>query len=143
MNPSSAPSHRPRRGVVAVVLDADRFLVIRRSVHVRAPGAYCFPGGGIEIGESEEDALAREMQEVSGVDASPIRRLWQNQTPSGVELAWWQTELRDAAVLVANPAEVESIHWLDAAQLRQMPGLLTTNRDFLDAGERSLFSLEQ
>jgi len=40
----------PRRGVVAVVMRGEQFLVIRRSQHVRAPGMYCFPGGTIEAG---------------------------------------------------------------------------------------------
>ena len=48
------PGHR--RGAVAVVMRKDRFLVIRRSAVVRAPGAFCFPGGGIEDTESEVEA---------------------------------------------------------------------------------------
>ncbi len=46
-----------RRGVVAVVMRGDRFLTIRRSAEVLAPGKYCFPGGGIEAGETEVAAL--------------------------------------------------------------------------------------
>ena len=39
-----------RRGVVAVVVLEERFLVIRRSQEVVAPGTYCFPGGAVEAG---------------------------------------------------------------------------------------------
>jgi len=49
--------------VVAVILRGERFLVICRSQQVRAPGMYCFPGGGIEPGETEEQALRRELLE--------------------------------------------------------------------------------
>jgi 8-oxo-dGTP pyrophosphatase MutT (NUDIX family) len=49
-----------RRGVVAVVLRDERFLVIRRAAGVVAPGAFCFPGGGVEGDESETQALVRE-----------------------------------------------------------------------------------
>ena len=47
-----------RHGVVGIVYEADRFLVIRRSMKVRAPGLLCFPGGHIESGESFEEAKA-------------------------------------------------------------------------------------
>ena len=77
---------------------------------------YCFPGGGIEPGESEEVALVREIPEELGVTVRPVRRLWQCVTAWKVELAWWLAELDADAVPVANPAEVESIHWLTSGE---------------------------
>ena len=47
---------RTHGAAVAVILDGDKFLIIKRSANVRAPGQYCFPGGGIEAGESNEQA---------------------------------------------------------------------------------------
>lgn len=123
----------PRRGVVAVVLRDEQFLVIRRSQHVRAPGMHCFPGGTIEPGESEADAVRREMLEELSLSADPRRLLWRSVTAWGVELAWWLTEIDSAAVPVANPLEVESCHWLDAADIRGLAQLLTSNVEFLDA----------
>ena len=79
----------PRRGVVVVVLRDERFLVIRRSQHVRAPGTHCFPGGHIEPGESESDAARRELLEELAVETTPLRLLWRSITPWNVELAWW------------------------------------------------------
>src|SRR5437899_2455576 len=84
-----ATSQPIRRGVVAVVNRGGRLLVIRRSQQVVAPGAICFPGGGIEAGESETDALVREVQEELGVAVMPLKRLWQSVTPWNVDLAWW------------------------------------------------------
>ncbi len=52
-----------RRGVVGVAVREGQLLVIRRSQTVEAPGAYCFPGGAIDPGETEQDALRREFQE--------------------------------------------------------------------------------
>ena len=133
---------RPRFGVVAVITRQDEFLVIRRSQHVRAPGAFCFPGGGIEAGETEPVALRRELQEELSAEARIIRRLWNNMTPSGVQLAWWRAELEADSSLLANPAEVESIHWFSAAHLRDHPQVLPTNREFLVALERNEFRLD-
>jgi 8-oxo-dGTP diphosphatase len=132
----SAESEVPRRrGVVAVVLRGERFLVIRRSQHVRAPGMHCFPGGAIEPGEGEADAVRREMLEELGLPCQPQRLLWRSVTQWGVELAWWLTEVEAADEPVANPLEVEAFHWLGAAEIRGLEQLLASNVEFLDAWE--------
>lgn len=131
-NQTDAPR---RRGVVAVVLRGEQFLVIRRSAEVIAPGAYCFPGGGIEGAETEPEALKREFQEELGAAVHPIRCVWRSSTPWLVELAWWLAEIDAGAVLVPNPAEVASVHWLSAPQMLALAELLDSNRTFLDALE--------
>jgi 8-oxo-dGTP diphosphatase len=122
-----------RRGVVAVLVRDDRLLVIRRSQMVVAPGAFCFPGGGIEPDETEEQALVREIQEELNVAIRPLRRVWQSETPWRVELAWWLAEFESALEPVPTPAEVESIHWYTPAEMTLLPELLESNRHFLEA----------
>jgi hypothetical protein len=114
------PDDPGRRGAVGVVVRNGRMLVIRRSRTVVAPLVYCFPGGGIEGDESEETALIRA-----------LRRLWECTTAWKVHLAWWLGEVDDAAVPVANPREVESIHWLTVDEMAQKSDLLSSNREFL------------
>jgi 8-oxo-dGTP diphosphatase len=126
------PDDPSRRGAVGVAVRNGRMLVIRRSRSVVAPLVYCFPGGGIEPGESEEDALVREFHEEIGIAARPVRRLWQCVTSWKVELAWWLVEVAPDATPVANPAEVESIHWYTAEEMAQLPDLLESNREFLE-----------
>src|SRR5689334_13980746 len=115
-----------RRGVVAVVVRDGRLLVIRRSQLVVAPGAFCFPGG-IEAGESEEQALVREIQEELNAAVRPLRRIWQSETPWSVELAWWLAEFEMNAEPIPAPAEVESIHWHTPTEMTELPGLLESN----------------
>ena len=129
-NDSTTPM---RRGAIAVAIRDGRVLVIRRSQTVIAPGAYCFPGGGIEPGETEEAALHREMIEELGTPVRPLHRLWRSVTPWNVALVWWLVELDANAVLTPNPDEVESVHSMTFDEMRNHPEMLPTNRDFLDA----------
>jgi 8-oxo-dGTP pyrophosphatase MutT (NUDIX family) len=137
MNGMEVIADDPRqRGAVGVAFRDGRMLVIRRARTVVAPLVYCFPGGGIEPGESEEDALVREFHEEVGMLIRPMRRLWQCVTLWKVELAWWLGELNPEAVPVANPREVASIHWCTPAEMAQLPDLLESNREFLQRVER-------
>ena len=139
--PIAIPDDPGRRGVVGVAVRDGRMLVIRRSRSVVAPLVYCFPGGGIELNESEEEALVREFREEVGVAVRPLRRLWECVTAWKVELAWWLVEMPPDATPVPNPAEVESIHWYTPEEMSQLPDLLESNREFLEFVKKSgLFS---
>jgi 8-oxo-dGTP pyrophosphatase MutT (NUDIX family) len=122
-----------RRGAVAILMRQQRLLVIRRSHLVVAPGAYCFPGGGIEGMESEAEALLREIQEELGVAIVPRRRIWSSVTPWNVHLVWWRADLVEPCQLCPNPAEVESVLWCTPEEMAALPGLLESNRSFLQA----------
>ncbi len=55
--------------VAAAVLDADgRVLLAQRPAHKHHGGLWEFPGGKVEIGESPERALLRELREELGVE---------------------------------------------------------------------------
>jgi 8-oxo-dGTP pyrophosphatase MutT (NUDIX family) len=127
---------------VALVVRDRRLLVIRRSHLVAAPGAFCFPGGGIEPGETEPQALIRELQEELAVTVRPVRRVWHSLTPWNVELAWWAAELDPLATPVPHPLEVASVHWHTPAETASLPGLLEGNQHFLVALARGELTLE-
>ena len=139
--PSTAAPSSPairKRGVVAVIRRGEQFLVIRRSQFVRAPGMYCFPGGGIEPGETEAEALVRELREELAVAGRPVRRVWECITAWQVHLAWWLAEVDASERIVPQPAEVESHHWLTAVEIRRLPQLLASNLEFLEAWDHGL-----
>ena len=137
----SIPDDPGRRGAVAVVVRDGRMLVIRRARSVVAPLVYCFPGGGIEDGESEEEALVREFREEIGLTVRPVRRLWQCVTAWKVHLAWWLASLDSNAVPTPNPHEVDSIHWFTPAEMARLPDLLESNHQFLERVERGKIRL--
>jgi 8-oxo-dGTP diphosphatase len=125
----------PRRGVVAVIRRAEgQLLVIRRSAQVVAPHAYCFPGGAVEPGESEEQALCRELWEELQAEIRPVRRVWASVTPWNVELAWWTATLVAPHLpFVPAAAEVAEAAWLELDEILALPELLASNQLFLTA----------
>ena len=126
-----------RKGVIGIVVDRDRLLVIRRSKSVIAPGYYCFPGGGIEAGETEPEALRREFLEELALEIEPTEQIWQYTTPWQVRLSWWLAERVDSEQPIANPDEVESVHWFTLAEIYKLGNRgLPSNRAFLDAIDR-------
>ncbi|MGB0759456.1 MAG: NUDIX hydrolase [Rubripirellula sp.] len=130
-----------RRGVVGVIFREDRLLVIRRSLTVVAPGLLCLPGGGIEKGETESEALVREMQEELAIKVTPKRLCWRSTTSWNTKLAWWIAELDPTVTPVANPDEVAEVHWLRREEILEAEDMLPSLPKFLDAWERGEIDL--
>jgi len=122
-----------RRAVVAILQQKSNVLVIQRSKLVLAPGKICFPGGMVEPGETLERALIREMQEELKLDIQPLKQVWQNHSPWGVELFWWQVIHHPAQTITCNPQEVAWARWISWQELRESTNLLATNIEFLQA----------
>jgi 8-oxo-dGTP pyrophosphatase MutT (NUDIX family) len=58
-----------RPSVYGVIRDGERVLLLRtRNTH-----KYALPGGGVELGETLEDALRREVREETGIEISEAR----------------------------------------------------------------------
>jgi 8-oxo-dGTP diphosphatase len=58
---------RPVLGAAAVVIHDGRVLLIRRG-HAPDAGEWSIPGGAVDLGESVEAALQREVREETGLD---------------------------------------------------------------------------
>ena len=134
-----------RRGAVAILprppfalvhgqkIDFSRMetLVIRRSANVAAPGALCFPGGGVERDESPEQAVCREFREEVGIDVRVVRFLAENSTPTGAPLYWFSAESverdPDALRIVVQQEEVAGYEWRALVDLLDDPDFLPNN----------------
>lgn len=125
----------PDGAVVAVIFDGSRFLTIKRSRHVKAPGAIAFAGGGVEPGETQEQAIVREMKEELGVDVVPIQAVWKFCTARGVELHFWQVEIVPGQTIRIEPDEVEMYAWHTPDSLRRQRNLIASAIPFLDCLE--------
>ena len=130
-----------RHAVVAVILEESRFLVIRRSEFVRAPGLLCFPGGGIEAGEDIATAMHRELMEELTLNVEIGTHLWTSTTRWGTKLEWLACTRCAGPEPIGAPMEVAEILWLTKKELQNRADLLDSIPDFFVALERGVFRI--
>jgi 8-oxo-dGTP diphosphatase len=131
-------------GIVVGCRRADgRWLLIRRSAGVPAPLKVCFPGGHVEPGERQAEAVVREMREELGAEVEPIRRVWQRVLDARPVKLWgWLASLRSTE-LTPEPAEVDEVLWLTAEEAARHPDGLPHTNEFLAALVRASDSSEE
>jgi ADP-ribose pyrophosphatase YjhB (NUDIX family) len=62
---------RPYLAVSAAIFRDGRVLIVRRA-RPPAHGLYTLPGGGVELGETLEQAVIREVHEETALDIAPV-----------------------------------------------------------------------
>ncbi|EMM0034861.1 pyrimidine (deoxy)nucleoside triphosphate diphosphatase [Klebsiella aerogenes] len=80
--------------VVAAIIERDgKILLAQRPPHADQPGLWEFAGGKVEHGESQPQALARELEEELAIVARPTRYIASHQREVSGRLiylhAWW------------------------------------------------------
>lgn len=109
--------------VIGALVTGRRVLLAHRSPNKRAyPGVWDLPGGVVETGESELEALARELKEELGVkiatsSVSHLGRVEAGPAEDPAHLSAWL--VRDWQGTPANvaPEEHEEIGWFDIDDL--------------------------
>jgi 8-oxo-dGTP diphosphatase len=105
------------QGVVvgAAVVDLGRVLAARRSAPAQVAGHWEFPGGKVEAGESDPDALVRECREELGIEIGVRELLGARPLDSGYQLRVYRAEL-----LYGEPMALQDhddLRWLYPAEL--------------------------
>jgi mutator protein MutT len=117
---------------VAVRREDGKWLMVRRSRKVGSPLKVCFPGGTVEAGESQEQAVVREMWEELAVKVRPVKQVWMHQFPDKpLTLFGWIAELENEAELKINEEEIAEVFWMDAGEGSSHPDGMATNRHFI------------
>jgi 8-oxo-dGTP diphosphatase len=120
---------RPYLAVSAAIFRDRRVLIVRRA-RPPAHGLYTLPGGGVELGETLEQAVVREVREETGLEVRPIglagyREAIARDAKGQIERHF--VILPFAARWIAGEirlnAELAEAQWLDPAALA---GLTTT-----------------
>jgi 8-oxo-dGTP pyrophosphatase MutT (NUDIX family) len=123
----------PMKGVVALIQRDGCVLMIQRSSTVRAPLTWCFPGGGIEHGEEQAEALVRELREELGLEVEPDRLLMTQRKHEGrLVLYCWSARITSGEP-TPDPREVADYAWMRPDAVRSHAGILPGTTDILDA----------
>ncbi len=142
--PRSMPKNAfPPAAVVAIITLERKFLVIKRSKTVRSPNQFCFPGGMIEVGETPQVALVREMSEELNIDVTPVKEVWASHTPKGTRLHWWTAKSDQLGRVFPNPNEVASFQWLEMDEINELQDVLVSNQKFFEAINAGHIDLDQ
>ena len=118
--------------------DAGRWLLIRRSERVVAPGQVCFPGGAVEAGEDRMAAAARETKEELGLDVTLRGPIWRHDFEDRPLVLWGFLATRTAGELKPDPYEVDEVLWLTRVQVLAHPDAMPMTETFVAALEEAL-----
>ncbi|MFF0655850.1 MULTISPECIES: (deoxy)nucleoside triphosphate pyrophosphohydrolase [Micromonospora] len=112
-----ADRREPRVVVGAAIIEGGRVLACERSAPPEVAGRWEFPGGKVEPGEAETDALARECAEELGVRVAVGARVGRD-----VRMAHGRSVLRVYAARLLHGDEPKALEhaelrWLSATEL--------------------------
>jgi mutator protein MutT len=121
-------------GVGAVILDGDRVLLVKRG-HAPLKGEWSLPGGMVELGETLEAALAREVAEETGIEVEigPVVEVFDRVERADDGRVAYHFVIIDFACAVrsgtvAHASDAEDARWVpvgDLAEFRVTPKATT------------------
>ena len=94
------------------------------------PGYWCPPSGRIEEGESQEQAVAREIEEELGVRAAARDKVWECPTDDGAFLLhWWTADIPDVDFFL-DPDEIADARWVTREEFHELQPIFEGDRRF-------------
>ena len=105
----------------AIITDGQRVLMVRRRIS-EGELSWQFPAGGVEDGETAEEAAVRETLEETGLTVKAVKYIGDRVHPkSGKFMAYTACEVVDGEARVADAEELDAITW---AAHSEIPGLV-------------------
>jgi 8-oxo-dGTP diphosphatase len=109
------------RVVAAVIAKDDRYLVTQRRPTAVLPLLWEFPGGKVEGGESDLEALKREVKHRVGVDVEPGAQI--SSVSHAYEHYTVELHLYDCRITQGEP-RAENVHqfrWVESEEFDRLP----------------------
>lgn len=118
----------------AIIVDGDRTLMVRRRVK-EGELMWQFPAGGIEPGETAEQAAVRETQEETGLTVKAERLLGERVHPkTGRTMSYTACSPIEGEAHVADDDELDAVAWVALDEIPEyVPyGLYEPVQEYLD-----------
>nr|WP_246300724.1 (deoxy)nucleoside triphosphate pyrophosphohydrolase [Actinopolyspora biskrensis] len=125
--------------VAAAIVDEGRLLAQQRRRPARHAGGWELPGGRVEAGETEEEAVVRECREELAVDVRVLRGFGTDvpvAADRGMLLRGYLARLRDRSS-TPRPVEHRAVRWVGADRLHELEWL-ETDRSLVDSMRSAL-----
>ncbi len=121
-----------KQAVVALIRKQGRVLVIRRGPAARLPGYWGPLSGTIEDGETQAEAVVREVWEEVGLEVRPVAKAWECPTDDGTyKLHWWTVELLGGE-LKADDGEVADVRWVTREEFLKLEPTFRGDVEFFE-----------
>ena len=91
---------------VMFVTKAGQVLFLKRGINGDCAGMWCFPGGGIEEGESAENAARREVEEETGYSMEGALEPWTRSAPTGCDFTTFVSRIDEPFMPKLNEEHV-------------------------------------
>jgi 8-oxo-dGTP diphosphatase len=118
----------------AIIVSEGRVLMVRRAVK-EGELMWQFPAGGIEPGETPEEAAVRETLEETGLKVEAESLIGQRVHPkTGREMSYTACRVIDGEAHVADAEELDAVAWVSLAEIPEyVPyGLFEPVQAYLD-----------
>lgn len=107
---------------IGVIKDnRQRILIAQRPPHVPQGGLWEFPGGKLEVGETPQQALVRELYEELGIEVLELSLLMEFNDHYGDQslrfMVWWVDKFEG----MPQGCEGQPIRWVTLAALADYP----------------------
>jgi NAD+ diphosphatase len=120
--PRCSTEHFPRVDPVVIMLvEHDGSVLLGRQRHW-PPGRYSALAGFVEVGESIEDAVAREVKEEAGLDVYDVQYVASQPWPFPSSLMIACQALTHSAELTIDTTELEDARWFTREEVTQAMG---------------------
>ena len=117
---------------VIMLVERDGKCLLARNARTRMP-FYSTLAGFVEVGETLEEAVAREVQEEAGIEIQDIRYFGSQPWPFTGSLMIGFTARWKSGELNADPTEIMDAGWFARDEIPVVPPKLSIARELIDA----------
>jgi 8-oxo-dGTP diphosphatase len=118
----------------AIIVDGERVLMVRRRIK-EGELSWQFPAGGVEDGETAEQAAVRETLEETGLTVEAVQYIGDRVHPkSGKFMAYTACKVISGTATVADADELDQVAWVRHEEIPALVpyGLFEPVQEYLD-----------